>query len=258
MFHRIGMLLAVAAVVMLPAFGPRPEPVAAQVACSYQLGFAVLHSMIPEIVGACRENEWHNALNGDGLQQTTGGLMVWRKSDNWTAFTNGSSTWINGPFGLQSRLNTELFPWEATTAAPSPAQPGGSVPAPAPAATAVPSAVAPVVSLDLSDDRVNQGKTITIRLEATSAAGIESMWWWASSTDDNDLRDTHTNNCRGANPCSKSWDVSTNDTGTITIRAKARDVNGVESAEVTQDLRVREATATPVPTATRTPVPAKP
>jgi hypothetical protein len=38
--------------------------------------------------------------------------MVWRKADNWTAFTGGYRTGINGPFGLQQRLNTQHFPWE--------------------------------------------------------------------------------------------------------------------------------------------------
>ena len=46
-------------------------------------------------------------------QQTTTGLIVWRKADNWTAFTNGSRTWINGPAGVQDRANDEGFPWEA-------------------------------------------------------------------------------------------------------------------------------------------------
>ena len=59
------------------------------------------------------ENEHHNPENGDGLQRTTTGLMVWRKADNWTAFTNGSRTWVNGPFGVMERANTERFDWEA-------------------------------------------------------------------------------------------------------------------------------------------------
>ena len=62
-------------------------------------------------------NEHHNAQNGDGLQETTawhgkGGLLVWRKSDNWTAFTDGSTTWVNGPYGVQRRPNAERFAWE--------------------------------------------------------------------------------------------------------------------------------------------------
>lgn len=78
----------------------------------YQLGFQTLASLIPDVVGQPLENEHHNAINGDGLQQTSKGLMVWRKADNWTAFTDGYMTWINGPFGLQSRLNTDRFDWE--------------------------------------------------------------------------------------------------------------------------------------------------
>jgi len=49
------------------------------------------------------------AGSGDAVQHTTKGLMAWRKADNWTAFTNEYTTWIDGPDGLASRLNTERF-----------------------------------------------------------------------------------------------------------------------------------------------------
>jgi len=81
--------------------------------CQFQLGFATIAGLIPQAVGLCTENEGHNPLNGDGLQHSTGGLLVWRKADNWTAFTDGYHSWINGPNGLQQRLNTERFSWEA-------------------------------------------------------------------------------------------------------------------------------------------------
>jgi plastocyanin len=42
---------------------------------------------------------------------------VWRKADNWTAFTDGHQTWLNGPFGLQRRLNTTRFAWEGDAVA---------------------------------------------------------------------------------------------------------------------------------------------
>ena len=85
--------------------------------CRFVLGFATLKALIdeaegPEKVGECLEDEHFNVINGDSLQQTTGGLMVWRKHDNWTAFTDGYRTWINGPYGLQKRLNTARFDWE--------------------------------------------------------------------------------------------------------------------------------------------------
>jgi len=93
-----------------PLAAPKPALAAN---CEFVLGFKILHDLIPDKVGDCKTNEYHNPQNGDGLQETTGGLLVWRKADNWTAFTDGYRTWINGPKGLQSRLNTERFDWEA-------------------------------------------------------------------------------------------------------------------------------------------------
>jgi hypothetical protein len=94
---------------------PPPPPPAGN--CQFVLGFKTLHDLIPDKVGDCKTNEYHNPDNGDGLQETVawhgkGGLLVWRKADNWTAFTDGAQTWINGPNGLQSRANNERFSWE--------------------------------------------------------------------------------------------------------------------------------------------------
>ncbi len=88
-------------------------PAASAQACAFQLGFAALHDLIPDVVGDCVEDEHHDPTTGDALQQTTGGLLVWRKSDNWTAFTDGAVTWVNGPLGLQQRSNDQRFWWEA-------------------------------------------------------------------------------------------------------------------------------------------------
>ena len=81
--------------------------------CQFILGFKTLRDLIGhEIVGDCLESEYWNEI-GDSNQRTTGGLMAWRKADNWTAFTDGYRTWINGPNGLVMRLNTTRFDWEA-------------------------------------------------------------------------------------------------------------------------------------------------
>lgn len=84
----------------------------ASASCTFQLGFAVLQELLPDTVGTCVDDESYNPTTGDAVQQTSGGLLVWRKADNWTAFTDGYHTWINGPDGLVKRLNTERFPWE--------------------------------------------------------------------------------------------------------------------------------------------------
>ena len=102
----------------------------AQAMPEYTLGFKALADQIPSVVGNPLENE-HYGANGDSLQQTTIGLMVWRKADNWTAFTNGDRTWVNGPNGVEDRPNSERFSWEANRA-PAPAQ------APAPTPTSPP------------------------------------------------------------------------------------------------------------------------
>jgi hypothetical protein len=70
--------------------------------------------------------------------------MVWRKADNWTAFTDGYRTWLNGPLGLQSRLNTECFSWETCPAGAAPVRdPGSGTAAAPPAASVAPAAAAP-------------------------------------------------------------------------------------------------------------------
>ena len=94
-------------------------PVAQTNACQFQLGFAALRAALPDRVGDCLDNEQFNATNGNAEQHTTawhrnGGLLVWRKADNWTAFTDGGTTWINGPSGIQSRPNAgPCFAWES-------------------------------------------------------------------------------------------------------------------------------------------------
>ncbi len=80
--------------------------------CHFVLGFSTLRDLIGhDVVGACLEDERYSA-SGDSAQRTTGGLLVWRKADNHTAFTDGHRTWVNGPYGLQQRLNSERFEWE--------------------------------------------------------------------------------------------------------------------------------------------------
>lgn len=90
-------------------------------ACELSQGFKALREALPEVVGDCTTDQRYGA-NGDGLQETTRGLLVWRKVDNLTAFTDGYRTWINGPFGIQQRLNGERLDWE-TAATPPPAAP---------------------------------------------------------------------------------------------------------------------------------------
>jgi hypothetical protein len=139
----LSLVAAIAVLIaVLPAMAPAAHAAgpAEQAGCVFTLGFKALRDQIPQVVGQCLENERVNPANGNTEQRTTGGLLVWRAADNWTAFTNGATTWLNGPFGLQSRANAgPLFPWETGAVA------GGGSPAAAP-----PSAAAPMATIEAS------------------------------------------------------------------------------------------------------------
>ncbi len=132
--------------------------VLAQEKPEFRLGFAGLAARIPDVVGQPLENEHHNPLNGDSLQQTTTGLMVWRKADNWTAFTDGFRTWIDGPLGIQERRNEERLDWESR-ATPVPAPMPSPTAAAAPSPTPAPSPTqAPKPNLRILQSNVLQGQ----------------------------------------------------------------------------------------------------
>ncbi len=105
-------MLSLLCVVVVPSAAAQTAP-----RCQFVMGFKTLHDSLPATTGECTDNQAF-AANGDAQQPTTTGLMVWRKADNWTAFTNGYMTWISGPGGLVSRLNTQRFPWEADYGSP--------------------------------------------------------------------------------------------------------------------------------------------
>jgi len=146
----LGLALAVSLVPATLQAQSAPPP------CQFILGFKALHELDPGDVGDCVDDQGFQP-NGDALQHTTKGLMAWRKVDNWTAFTNGAVTWINGPDGLASRPNSDRFPWESPApdlnlaAAPPIATPS------APTATAAQPAPTPQLVYSWYYKRVTEG-----------------------------------------------------------------------------------------------------
>ena len=98
--------------VSLLGTGPEESWPASAAPCEYLLGFKELYDAIPATVGECLEDPHHDPSSGDARQQTTGGVFFWRKADNHTAFTDGYRTWLNGPDGVEQRLNNERLLWE--------------------------------------------------------------------------------------------------------------------------------------------------
>ena len=89
-------------------------------ACDFKLGFAGIHGELADRVGDCLTDEHYDATTGDALQETTGGLLVWRRADNTVAFTDGATTWLESRFGLVVRANGERFAWEGPPPPPPP------------------------------------------------------------------------------------------------------------------------------------------
>ena len=141
--------LAVLLAVQLLSIIPSAPPAGAQLAgCTFSLSFRILRDQIPQIVGECLEDEPVNPASGDVEQRTVGGMLTWRKADDLTTFTDGTTTWINGPQGLVSRPNAgPPFPWEAAVAAPAAPAPGrAAVTAPAPTPVPTPAEIVETAS----------------------------------------------------------------------------------------------------------------
>jgi hypothetical protein len=163
---------------------PPALPAAAQgtTGCTFVAGFDTLRSLVgPARVGDCLENQQFDPATGDATQRTTGGLLVWRKADNWTAFTDGFRTWINGPFGLQQRLNTQRFPWESDAGAP-----GTTLFVP----TAQPTDVRAVRVVADVRIRSGPGTAFSIlttlpagRTEAVTGVSPDTQWWRVTCPD---------------------------------------------------------------------------
>lgn len=110
MLRRLFAVLSFVAAIVV-----QPTTALAQTAppCQLVLGFRAIHDLYPEFIGDCIDNQTF-AANGDAIQHTTNGLLVWRKADNWTAFTDGFYTVIHADV-LYSRLNTARYEWEGPT-----------------------------------------------------------------------------------------------------------------------------------------------
>ncbi len=165
----------------------------AQTGPQFRSSFKALADLIPNVVGTPLEEE-HWDIEGNIVQRSTNGMLVWRRSDRWTAFTNGGMTWILGPYGLASRSNSQLFPWEfvplspfsqpAATPAPG-APPAPSAPAPtaAPAAPARPTATpVPVQSyvpdVKAMDDESGAPGTMVKSFLLTVDGEWSRVWGW--------------------------------------------------------------------------------
>ena len=190
-FPRLGALTAATALGLVSVL---PQSAAAQTLAPLQhprlaasmLVLLPLAQGTPNVIGDCLDNASVNSSNGNIEQHTTGGLLYWRKSDSATIFTDGNMTWLNGPFGLQSRPNTAApFDWEnlggiGTTTITPPVNP---VPASAPPPAQSDSSTRPVVASgadwshsdrsgqDLHNSNLYDGKFVETNFSGANLSG---------------------------------------------------------------------------------------
>jgi hypothetical protein len=117
----------------------------------------------------------------------------------------------------------------------------------------------PNVTIQLNDDRINSGQSLTVTLIATDDKGVEEIEWEGTildnendneeadddtendnrATGDKDLDERHRHDCDDLIECANIWTVKPTVTGDFTIRARATDTTGQRSEWKTVELRVR-------------------
>ncbi len=65
------------------------------------------------------------------------------------------------------------------------------------------------------------------------------MRWWATDTNDNNMRRGDSHDCHGAQQCSEAFKVRTSEKGDVTIHAESEDTDGEESIELTVEIEVK-------------------
>jgi hypothetical protein len=151
------------------------------------------------------------------------------------------------------------------------------VTAPAPAimevpATATPTVVpedpGPTVSIQVDDERIIAGQTVSITVIAQDNGPIEWIQWEGTieedddndnqATGDPDLDSEHRHDCDGQTQCAFVWQVTPKTAGRYVLRARGEDEAGNRSVWVKIDFRVQAGAATSTPVPTSTPVAAAP
>jgi hypothetical protein len=175
--HGASLLLAIIVLVA----GLSAWPAMAQTAtCQLAPVFVMLRDLIgKDRVGECTGGLIRNEA-GDLNQPTTRGIMTFRTSDLVVAFSDGQTTFLFGPNGLESRPSGSRLPWEAATttvsAAPasSPAVQGAPAAPVAPVA-ASPQPLVPLVALPIVLDGDDSATTKPLDL----AGGDYAVLWEA-------------------------------------------------------------------------------
>ena len=169
-----------------------------------------------------------------------------RDSRYFGQYDPSAPNWVKTPSRLPNTNLTNAFePGSGgTVTAPPASAPATAVPA---------SATGPTVSIQVDDERIDQGDQVQITVIARDPRGLDWIAWEGDDTDDAELDREHRFDCNGQTECASVWTVTATRAGEHTINARAMTTDDVESELMPLTLRVREVSATAVPTVQATP-----
>ncbi|MGE3911744.1 MAG: hypothetical protein AB7K36_20470, partial [Chloroflexota bacterium] len=188
---------------------------------------------------------------------------------------------VNRPGELQNTNMTGAFEPGTGAVTPGTGQPSASTPAPTAAAgaTATPTAAAaagPTVSIQVDDDLIDPGQSVSITVIARYPTAIKWIEWEGidDQSGDNDNEDNANGNanangndnegttisepefqrkrfnCDDRLECANVWTVKPTVSGRYILRARSEGKDDVRSEWVVTTIRVRNSNATATPTAT--------
>ena len=174
-----------------------------------------------------------------------------------------SGMWVvQGEGGMLTLGGMPDYVFQPPVMAPPPPPPVEMAPVAEATATPVPEDPAPTITIQVDDERIVAGQTVSITVIAQDNGPIEWIQWEGTieEDDDNDNKATgdpdldaeHRHDCDGQTQCAFVWQVTPKTAGRYVLRARGEDEAGNRSAWVKIDFRVQAgaATATPAPTAT--------
>ena len=107
--------------------------------------------------------------------------------------------------------------------------------------------------MQIDDDQINPGDSVSITVIARDPRGLKWITWEGNDTNDRELDSEHRFDCNGQTECANVWTVTATQPGNHTLQARAQTTDDQTSELTTVRLRVREASATAVPTAPAAP-----
>jgi hypothetical protein len=171
-----------------------------------------------------------------------------RGSRYFDQYDPSAPNWVKRPAELPNTNLTNAFePGSGDILSPPPAAAPATA---APAATTT--TTGPTVSIQVNDDQIDQGDPVAITVIARDPRGLEWIAWEGDDTDDSELDREHRFDCNGQTECANVWTVTATQAGRHTLNARAQTTDDVVSELASTTIRVREASATPVPSAPTT------